>query len=702
MAKRIPGIFKKPIKEDQFNKKILRYIEQNADKEFLKNSFELKDGFYILQDLTDSKEDKKKFQKLKSLAKDIKAARSLPVNFIPLAGVSLLVAGSIVFFTIIMNPLLERIIEGALENVFEAKVDIKSFNLNPLRFKIGFRSLSIANSDEPMTNLLEMGRTEIRLLPAAVLRGKIYIEEVRADSLQFGGPRNSSGAIFTEEQLQKRREPPPKSSAPPLVDIEKFDAMALINQQYDKLKSPALYNDVSSLYTSGEAKWKTQVEDSQKTVADLQNKAKPFINFDINSIDVRNPQNIANVLKMVEDGKAMVSSVQSTVTQVQSIASGVEEDIKHIAALTRDAQNSVSEDFNYLKSFLDLAGGPYKEILETALQDILSGSAMQYIGYAKRFLYAANKLQAYQKEQETKKPKKIVYKGRDVQFPTVLYPKFYLGVFASDFTIKEWKSGFDLRDVSSNPNIIPRPTTLKINIDELGGAQKSFSATALADFREATPALFDVDVKAENIPFSLEKELVNVAEIGIGGFKGSAAFDARSSGMKNGNFTIGGAVALGDPSIVGAGGTLGNAIDEAVREAEHIDISFDFLHITDEKDKFIVESNLLSLIQASLKKAAAKYLAAAQAELEKALRSYISDFLKEKNISGADMGKIFDAAKGNRDTLNALQTNLQKKLTEMEAKAKGAANEKLDEVKDNATDAAKNAVKNALGGKFKF
>ncbi|GMO60683.1 MAG: hypothetical protein Ta2A_06760 [Treponemataceae bacterium] len=718
MAIKIPGIFKKPIKENQFSKKILRYIEQNTDKEFLQNSFELKDGFYCLQALGDTKDDKKKVSKLQSLAKDIKANRALPVNFIPLAGVGILVAGAFIFFTILMNPLLERAIEGALQNAFEAKVDIKSFNLNLLRFKVGFRSMTIANSEEPMTNLLEMSRTEIRLLPQAVLRGKIYIEEIRADSIRFGTPRKTSGAIFTPEQLAKRHEPKPKSSAPPLVDLEKFDAMALIEQQYDKLLSPKLYGEVVNFYSTAETKWKGQLENSQKQVADLRDKAQPFLSFDARSIDVSNPQTVATVLKMVEDGKAMLGSVQDTVAQVNEIASGIEQEIANVNALKRNAQNSVNEDFAYLQSFLNLADGPYAEIVSGALQQILSSSARKYIAYAERFLSAANKLQAYQKEQAKAKPKAVVYKGRDVQFAQVRYPKFYLGIFASNFTINGWNSSFDLRNVSSQPELTNNPTTLKINVSETAGAQKAFAVDARADFRQSQgelPAadatdsreiaiplhrrdeLFSVDVTGKNISVGVQQELVGISEIGIGGFEGNLAFEASASGNRSGDYNVSGALALEEPAILNATGTLGESIDEAVREAGLVDIRFDFLHMPNDTpaDSFSMKSNLLSLIQAALRKAAAKYLARAQAELEKALRAYISDFLKDKNIAGADLDSLFALAKGDRSAITALQNSLTTKLTELETKAKGTATEKIDEAKDRAAKAAEDAAAEA-------
>ncbi|GMO22860.1 MAG: hypothetical protein Ta2B_01950 [Termitinemataceae bacterium] len=694
MAKKIkiPGLFKKPVKKNLFDKKILKYIEQNSDKEFLQNSFELKDGFYTLIPLSDSKEDKTKLKKLSALAKDIKSNRALPVNFIPLAAIGIVVAGAVVFFTIFMNPLLEHVIESALENVFEAKVEVDNFKLNLLRFRISLSAIKIADKEAPMTNLFDMRRTEIRLLPQAVLRGKIYIEEVRADSIQFGTPRKYSGALPAKQKTENLAEPKPPS--PPLVNLENFDAMVLINQQYDNLKTPKLYDDLSAFYVTANEKWTKQVDQSKQQISNLQSAAEPFIKFDINKIDVKNPATIQTVLKMIEDGKAMVENVQSSVEQADTIVHGLNDDLNTANGLVKSAQSSFNDDFNHLKSFLDLSGGAYREILDPAIQQILTGASRKYIAYGMRSLNAMNKLKSYQKDQKKNKPKKIVYKGRDVVFPTRTYPKFYLGVFASDFTINEWKSGFDLREVSSEPDLIGKPTTLKINIEELTGSKKIFAFNGKADFRSDISELYNAEITGKNIPFSLEKDFTSLKEIGMGGFKGALAFAVTSSGNKSGGIGFGGNLGVVSPELLDPSGTLAESIAEAIDEAGIVEIGFDWQHIAANEDDFSLNSNLIDLINAALKKAAAKYLKKAQQELERVLNEYITNYLKDKNISSDQLDGIFALAKGDMSSITSLQSTLKTKLAAMQEKTKVYADEKIDEAKEAAEKAAAEAKEN--------
>jgi hypothetical protein len=248
MPKQAPGMFRKTYTEKQLKKKLLRFIEQEGDREFLLSCFELKDGLYRLKDGlaedagTDSKEADgvapeaagfaeggvKSVKRLKTLERAIKINRKGAVKILPLAVLAALIAGGVFFFITLMDPLLERLLERALENVFEAKCDVIGFHLGLLRFRVGAASVTAANRDEPMKNLFETGRVEIRLRPQAALRGKVYIEELRADSLRFGTPRAVSGALPQyAAKIAARRAAPP---APPLVDLARFEPMGLLNR----------------------------------------------------------------------------------------------------------------------------------------------------------------------------------------------------------------------------------------------------------------------------------------------------------------------------------------------------------------------------------------------------------------------------------------------------------------------------------------
>jgi hypothetical protein len=227
---KIPRALRKPIKEKKFNKRYVKYIAHPMDRKFFSGCFEKQDDKYVIRNNL-TKDDSKK---LNNLYKWIKKNHRSAVKFVPLVFTASVIAAIVIFFTTFANPLLSTAMEKALEAAFQAKVDITGFRLSlvPLRFEI--MHITVANKDKPMTNLFEMGRTTIRLKTVAVLRGKVYIEEISAAEIKFGTPRTVSGRLPGYVPKEK----PPKEragNAPPLVDLQNFDAMALLEQEYNKL-----------------------------------------------------------------------------------------------------------------------------------------------------------------------------------------------------------------------------------------------------------------------------------------------------------------------------------------------------------------------------------------------------------------------------------------------------------------------------------
>ncbi|MDR1469437.1 MAG: hypothetical protein LBT00_09105 [Spirochaetaceae bacterium] len=708
MIKKAPPLFRKPIAEQNFERKIGRFIEIKADKDYLLSIFELKDGFYLLKsDLA-----KNDIAKLKTLAKAIKANRAWPVRVVPLAGAVIIVAAITVFCLFFMNPLLERTLERALEGAFEARAEVDNFHLNLFRFRIGLSGIRVADRDEPMTNLFQMGRAEIRLLPQAVLKGKIYIEEVSAASIQFGTPRTSSGAL----PAYPAKKTGPKTAAaetPPLIDLAQFDAMELVRREADNLNSKKLYDEAAAFYNTTIETWRTRVDDSKKQIAELRNAAQPFIDFNITGIDIRNPATIQQVMQLINDGKAAAETVQSAADNANNIVTGLQDDIKNIDALQKSAVNAVQSDIDHLKSYLDFSSGTYNGIIDPVLRQLLTEAAWQYVRYGKRALEVFEKVKTLQAMTQTRqKPeKKETFKGRDVIFPSRQYPSFYLGVLASDFTIQGWKSVFDLRDVSSDPELTGKPVSLKLSVSETAvtetaGDGRFVSFSGNADFRSSVKELFDAEITGGNFPFGVEQGL---GAIGIGGFNGMAGMTVKVAGGRDGSVFLAGSADIKNPVLSDPHGTVAQAIAQAVSEAAFIQLGFTYLHPAEDAeggDTFSVDTNIGSLIMAALQKTVAEYARKAAAELEQAVRSYINAYIGTEYVSNDDLNTLFAAAKGDKDAIGTLQTLLQDKIAEMEKKVRGAAEEKAneataaaaaaaDQAKRQAQEAAENAAREA-------
>ncbi|MDR2767944.1 MAG: hypothetical protein LBB82_06420 [Treponema sp.] len=682
MAKKVPGLFTKSLIEKRFKSRLLKFIEQPDDREFLTSCYTVNEGVYTIRDDLDDKTIKK----LKVLAKAIKINRKGPAKLLPIMALAVIIAGGIFFFTVMLDPLLSRFLRQGLEEVFEARCDVRGFHLGLLRFRIGIASLTVADRDEPMRNLFETGRLEIRLRPQAVLRGKVYIEELRADGLEFGTPRTVSGALprFAARIAARKAAPP----APPLVDLAKFDAMGLLNAEYDKLQSPKAYDEAVKLYTEAKERWEAQYRSATAKVAELKTQGQALVNTRM--ADLKTPQEVTEFIVSVN---AMIKSVESAKQEVDAIVNGVQNDVGTAQDLERKARAAFEADLAHLKDYLDLSSGSAFKALEPSIMAMLSDQAIGYINSGRRALEALEKIKALQAAipKSEPKPELVTFKGRDVHFPTPAYPVFYLGVAASDFTLKNWNYGFELRSISSSPDISGRPAELDLSVSEQDGNRRTVRLASMADFRTGARQYFSVRVDGDHFPLDIKNRL---KQVGIGGFTGDLAFSANLSGGRGGAAAGGGGLVVNRPHLSDPSGTIAELVAEVMSDFDSLSLGIQYEHPAQGDDVFTMTSNIADLLKAALERTVRMYLARAQEAIEKALRERIDQFLDGRWVSKEEVDLIFAAAKGDKGAVDSLKNALDEKKAEAENRARGA----LDDAKAKAEDSAKNALQNLLSG----
>ena len=665
---KIPGALKKPIKSKKFEKYFVKYIEHPRDKKFFISCYEKQNDNYVIRgDLT-----KKEIKRLKNIRKWVKKNHKGPINFIPIIVVSAIIAVFVILFTVFANPFLERALEKGLESIFEAKSDVYNFRLSLIRFRVSISGITVANRDSPMTNLFETGRTEIRLKPAAILAGKIYIEEIRADTIKFGTERTVSGAL--PEKPPKEKPPKEETDAPPLIDLKNFDVMALINAEYDKLNSPKIYDDAINAYNEAVAKWQSQIEDTKKKVEELRSASQPVLNINVNSVN--DAQAIRNT---IQDINNMTASFQNAGDEAGNILSGIESDVNHALQLEQNARNGLVDDINKLKSYVDLGSGTAFAALEPFIREILSDTAQKYVDYGLTALDALEKLKAVSESlpKSDKPVKQPAFKGRDVIFPSVSYPKFFLGIFASDFTLDSWNYAFDLRDVSSDPDITNRPVTIALGLTESeGGLQRKANFNGSADFRTNPKERYNAVVDCFGFPVNLKNQL---NKVGINGFTGNSDFSVSIAGFSNGGFSAGGDIGITNAMLVNPKGTLAEAAGIAVSEADIIKLGFQYIHNIENSDEFNITSNIAELITRAVRSIAENYAQRAMDEIERELRRRITSHIDGRFVSKDELDLLFRTARGDKAAFDQLKGALDKKKEDLEQKLKDEGTRQIEQ-----------------------
>ena len=704
--KKAPGFFKKTLTETLLQKKYLKFIEQPEDKKFIRACYTAdEEGLRIRQDL-----DEKEVKRLKALAKAIKQNRGFAVNVLPLGIAAVFIAGLVIFFTIFANPLLQKALETGLEAVFEARVNAERFRISLFKFEIGMNSLTIADRDRPMKNLIQFSTMRIKLKPQAVLRGKVYIEEIRADNIRFGTDRTVSGAL--PARPPKEEKPKEEIQIPPLVDLENFDPMALLNQEYEKLQTPKLYDSAIAAYETAVAKWKTEQEAGKARIAELQTRADPLLKINVNDYRVQNVSDveptIAQIRTTIAEVNALINTVQAAQNDVNRMVSGVQDDITAARSLEQAARNAFTADFNHLRSFVDLGSGAAMEMLEPIIMDILTDSALVYLGYGERALEVLEKVKEIQaKLPKSSKPEKVKkFQGRDVVFPTRQYPRFFMGVLATDvLTPSAWRWGFDLRGVSSDPNLSGTPTTLALSLDETGDRlRRSAAFNGRADFRSNANERFNAEFNGDGFPVD-----ISLGSIGIGGFSGGASFKLNAAGNSGGGFQGGGNISLVQAKLTKPSNTFAQAADEAIRNVNSVELGIRYEHVVSGRDRFSITTNFGDILKDAMGRIVSRYRRQAEEALEKALREKIAQHIDGKFVGKDELDTLFGLVRGDKAAVDGLKNTLDNKKNELEGRirtlagdTRAAAEEALrqaaEEVKEQAREQAQQAVQGALQG----
>jgi uncharacterized protein (TIGR03545 family) len=558
-----------------------------------------------------------------------------------------------------MNPLLEKGIEAGLEGVFGARAELDGLSFQPLRFRLAIDAVRVADADKPMTNLFESGRLELRLNPAALFRGKAYIEEASAAGIALGGPRESSGALpGSEAPAAETAKQKPES--PPLIDFERFDAKALLEQEKAKLAVTAAYARSAAAYDEAAARWEGRVDSSKAALQNAQESSKAVLSLNIGSI-----RSVDQAAKAIGDTKAAISAAAAVGNEATAVSGGIAKDADALAELSKASRDAFSKDADYLKALVNPKSGAAMAALEPSLRAMLSDKAELYLDYGIKLLDVALKLKASGEDKpEGKNDRGPAAKGRTVRYPGDEYAAFRLGLLKSDFSSGGSSWSVELRELSSEPDLSAEPSALDFTLTRADAS--SIKTSLEADLRSSSKASYKGRADIAEFPIDLGGAL---ADAGLDGFSGRASGTVSLAGEKDGKSSGSLTLNIEDPSVARPAGSVGRAISAALKKTGSVKLDAAWEN-SDGSESFSFSTNIDAIVEEALRELALGYARQASAELEKELRAYVAEELEGSLGSKEEFDGLFAAAKGDKAASDALKKNLDVKLKELENKAK--------------------------------
>ena len=549
--KKIPSLFRKKYTAKKLEKKIYKKLYVPDDKKYVKSLFtevEKKGAkqipIYAIPADKAEQLAKKDMKRLKLLAKQIKSQKGR-VNFVPLIVTIAFIVAIPVCFSMFKNVIIKKALTVVCENIFEAKTDIEKVDFKFLDSSLKIKKVEIANKNDYMKNLVDIGSITIDFDLGQLLRKRFVADELSVLDVNTGTERTTSGELppAKEKKIKKQKEKAEKAASESklgkaLLDkkavaadslqknitglFNQFNPETLMQNYAAQLQTPAISTQVQEQIPQIVAKWQAKPAEVQKTVDELQKSVNEIMAFDFSSVQ-NNPLKIKEFIESLD-------STYKNIDKVKNDANGVlnsfNADIAEADGLRKTVQNAVTHDMNFANSeinkikSLNVSDGT--KLISGMFENVACDVLGKYYPYAMKgvdYLLELKSKQASKPKTEKAKKEKKKYSvkrapGRDIFYRQDKVPALWIKKMAG--------SGPNFfaqaTDIASNQDIINKPAKIDFNMD-LWNLQHT--AKLVVDFRtETKEPLVRADYGLKNIPLNIPAEK-------FGEYPGVPSFDAK-------------------------------------------------------------------------------------------------------------------------------------------------------------------------------
>lgn len=730
--KKIPSIFRKKYTAKKLEKKIYKKLFVPDDKKYVKGLFaqvEKKGSknipvYAIPQDKAEQLA-KKDMKRLKLLAKQIKSQKGR-VNIVPLFVTIAFIAAISVCFTLFKNILIKKAIQTVCENTFEARCDIQTVDFKLLNASLRIKKIEIANKDDVMKNLVDIGSISLDFDLAQLLRRHFVADELSVLEVYSGTERTVSGELPPQKlkKIKNKKEKAEKKSQESglgkLLSEKKdaasaslqqsitglfgqFNPETLMNSYYAQLQTPALSNQVQEKVPQIVAKWQSKPAEVQKTVDDLQKSVNEIVSFDFNSVQ----NNPLKIKEFIENLDATYKNIDKVKNDANGVLVSFNSDMSEVDNLRKTVQNAVNHDMAFANSeinkitSLNMSDGTklISGIFENVAYDIF-GKYYPYVHKGISYLLDLKTKQGGEpKKDKAKKEKKEKTKytvqrapGCDIVYRQDKTPSVWIKKMAG--------SGANFyaqaTNIASNQDLINKPAKIDFNMDL---KDIRHTAKVVVDFRtETAEPLVRADYGVKNVPFNIPSKKFGEYP-GVPSFDADCALDAIIKIFDDEGFELTGkglftnlkiSTVPFEPqnaskiysSVMSRINTVRAGITSGFTESDGL--------------KLNIESDADVQVMNSLKKEMDAQLAGIKENLKGQLTQKINEASGGALGDFAALDDIKKKLTSSIYTANSFETQLTKKRTEAEKQLTGKASQKANEAKKQAAENATKAIGNQL------
>ena len=573
LAKKLPKIYKKQYTEKAFEKKLLKHLYIETDKDLVKELFQTstdKKGRTVMVVPKDKQIAKKDFARYKVLAKQI-AEQKGGIKIVPLLAVIILVVAIGIVVTLFKNIVLEKAITSSMQKIFNAKTEIGLVDLQIFDASLEIKDLQQANKDSPMKNLFQIDNIKMNFNLTELLRGKFYAEEMVVSGVALDTERKTSGELpivhktkeekKTESQIQKKTDELKDSASKKLQEMfENYNPETVLANIKNELKSPEVAASITKDVQASVEKWKATPTQMQKDVTDFSKSVESVTKTNWGGIDnlTKLKEALETVNNAITKADSLKSSIESTTNSIKTDTQKVQEYSKQIETAVKNDMALVDAKITEMKNLFSPSG--LQNIMNEAIESVLYSVLGKYYPYVNKVKDAAMSVKSSgsgkaisEKSDSTEKKEKKQKKqavttarlpGRTIYYKKNTIPKFLIqNVQASGYEYGTENLLFKgvATEVSSDQDVRGKPTSVQADFKILG---HNNSASAIIDAREdSTASLVALSYVGGGYPIAADAQVFKL--------NSTSDINAKLSAEKDGSFVIGGSLDMNISEMTG-------------------------------------------------------------------------------------------------------------------------------------------------------
>jgi len=675
---KVPKLLKTELSEKRFRKKVIRRIYIESELRFLLGLYAKgADGRYRRPEQLNTEDTRRLQQLARSIKKNRGVLRTGKVSLLVIV-----IAAILVFNFVFKNRLLERALERGLESVFSARAEVDDLSFRILSGRISFAHLSVADREQPFRNLFELGATEVDLNTAELLKAKVVVTNLESREIGWNTPRQTSGVLAEDGRAEKEVSGDRGPRKGLSLNLGNLDAKALVDDQLDKLSSPAQISALNTRLKTLQQQWQLTVDKGRRDVVELSGRIDS-----VRSTDVRSLNTVPELQQAVADIREAATALGQLKNDAQAVNTQINAGREEIEAARSAFERAVDADVAYLASLSDLSSGELRNLVSDLVAGYLEQTLGRYYGTARRVKGYADKLITGAKDKRPDKSRVSRRKGgANIPFATVVHPRFLLenaGVSVAGTGTSRTIEG-SVQNVSSDPDLLGRPVTFAFSQIE---ADRRLSVDGALDRRSNRENDLTLGVQAANYSIELSEGLET---LGLRSLSTLYRFQTDFTLSRLGDTADGsGVLELYDLVLQPAEGQdmLGRTLYETLGSVTTVAVEFDYT-FSGRLSKVAARSSIDEQLSRALKDRVAEIAAQYESRLREEVSARIEAQLEENETLYAAFSELEQTAGGNLADVNAYEAVLEQKRSEVE--------KRISDSKRQATDAVKSELEKQL------